>query len=161
MVHPLEKDSDGRYPVIEAVIAELGSRWDHPLDRLVFLLRSCGYLAERSGERVVLSDNAHRYDFHDLSEWLPFGPEALETFPWVRMFSRRGDDGCGFGTGRERFLERVHGYKTPASFLDGLVAYLVKALSAAGVLTNWSCAGHVGWLGVGLEMGCCTRGPRS
>ena len=154
MVHPLEEDSDGRYPVIEAVIAELGSRWDHPLDRLVFLLRSCGYLAERSGERVVLSDNAHRYDFHDLAEWLPFGPEALETFPWVREFSRRGLEGSGFEPGRERFLKRVHGYKTPASFLDGLVAYLVKALSAAGVLTNWSCAGHVGFLGVGLEMGC-------
>jgi hypothetical protein len=155
MVHPLEKDSDGRYPVIEAVIAELGSRRDHPLDRLVLQLRSCGYLVERSGERVVLSDNAHRYDFRDLAEWLPLGPEALETFPWVREFSRRGLEGSsGFELGRERFLKRVHGYKTPASFLDGLVAYLVKALSAAGVLTNWSCAGHVGFLGVGLEMGC-------
>jgi hypothetical protein len=46
--------------VIEAVIAELGSRRDHPLDRLVYPLQNCGYLAERDEERVVLSDNAHR-----------------------------------------------------------------------------------------------------
>jgi hypothetical protein len=154
MVHPLEKDSDGRYPVIEAVIAELCSRRDHPLDRIVYLLRNCGYLAERDEERVVLSDYAHRYDFRDLAAWLPFGPEALETFPWVREFSRCGLEGGGFALGPERFLRRVHGYKTPASSLDGLVAYLVKTLSAAGVITNWSCAGHVGFLGVGLEMGC-------
>ena len=74
---------------------EVGSSPGPPL----FLLRSCGYLAERSGERVVLSDNAHRYDFHDLAEWLPFGPEALETFPWVREFSRHGLEGSGFETG--------------------------------------------------------------
>ena len=78
----------------------------------------------------------------------------METFPWVRQFSRCGHEGGGVALGPERFLKRVHGYKTPASCLDGLVAYLVKALSAAGVITNWSCAGHVGFLGVGLETGC-------
>jgi hypothetical protein len=154
MVHPLEQDSDGRYPVIEAVIAELGSRRGDPLDRLAYLLQNCGYLAERSGKRVVLSDNAHRYDLQDLAPWLPFGPEALETFPWLREFSRCGHESTGFAVGPERFLKRVHGYKTPALCLDGLVAYLVKALSAAGVITNSSCAGHVGFLVVGLDRGC-------
>jgi hypothetical protein len=148
------EDTDGRYPVIEAVIAELGARRDHPLDRVEYLLRNCGYLAERSGERVVLSDDAHRYDLADLSRWLPFGPEALQAFPWVQEFSRRGSEGSGYAVGPARFLERVHGYKTPAFALDGLVAYLVKALSAAGVITKWSCAGHVGLLGVGLDQGC-------
>ena len=34
------------------------------------------------------------------------------------------------------------------------MAYLVKALSAVGIITNYSCAGHVGFLRIGLELGC-------
>lgn len=154
MAHPLDKDSNGRYPVIEAVIAELGSRKSDPLDRVAYLLRNCGILAERNGECVVLSDNAHRYDCHFLAPWLPFGPETLETFPWVMQYSRVGGEGGSFAVGPDRFLQRTHGYKTPAFALDGLVAYLVKALSAAGVITCWSCAGHFGYLGVGMQQGC-------
>jgi hypothetical protein len=122
------------------------------LDRVEYLLRNCGYLAERKGDCVVLSDNAHWLDFRDLAPWLPFRADALETFPWVREFSRRGSESCKLGP--ERFLERVHGYKFPARGLDGLVAYLVKALSAVGVITNYSCAGHVGFLVIGIERGC-------
>ena len=36
------------------------------LDRVEYLLRNCGYLAERKGDCVVLSDNAHWLDFRDL-----------------------------------------------------------------------------------------------
>ena len=157
MVHPLEKDSSGRYPVVEAVIAELGSRKGDPVDRLAYLLCNCGILAERSGECVVLSDNGHRYDFQFLAPWLPFGPETLQTFPWVRLYSRVGMEGGSFAVGPERFLQRDHGYKTPALALDGLIAYLVKALSAAGVITIWSCAGHVGTVGVAIQPGCGER----
>ncbi len=154
MANPFKAESDGRHPIIEALITELGSRKGDPLDRLEYLLRNCGYLAERRGDLVVLSDNAHRLDFRDLAPWLPLHPEALETFPWVREFSRRGSFSSWILQGPERFLQRVHGHKVPAICLDGLVAYLVKALSAAGVITTSSCAGHVGLLIVGLEPGC-------
>lgn len=102
MANPFKAESDGRHPIIEALITELGSRKGDPLDRLEYLLRNCGYLAERRGDLVVLSDNAHRLDFRDLAPWLPLHPEALETFPWVREFSRRGElqflDLAGAGT---------------------------------------------------------------
>jgi hypothetical protein len=142
--------------LIEALIAELGARKDDPLDRLEYLLRNCGYLVERSGDRVVLSDNAHRLDFLDLSPWLPFGPEALETFPWVRTLARWGFDGESFRSWPKQFVQRVHGYKLPVRCLDGLVAYLVKALGAVGVITTYSCGGHGrrGRVSVGLARGC-------
>jgi hypothetical protein len=41
-------------------------QFDQPLDRVEYLLRNCGYLAERKGDCVVLSDNAHWLDFRDL-----------------------------------------------------------------------------------------------
>ena len=56
--------------------------------------------------------------------------------------------------GQERFLQRTHGYKVPAFWIDGLVAYLVKALSAVGVITHSSCAGHGGFLAISLDRGC-------
>jgi hypothetical protein len=126
--------------MVGALVAELGARKDDPLDRLEYLLWCCGYLVERRGDRVVLSNNAHPGDFEDLSSWLPFGPDALESFPWVGKFSRCGSDGCACR--KPRFLQRVHGYKVPAGCLDGLVAYLVKALSAVGIITDDSCDGH-------------------
>jgi hypothetical protein len=141
--------------MIEALVAELGARKDNPLDRLEYLLRNCGYLVEQSGDRVVLSDNAHRLDFQDLSPWLPFGPEALETFPWVRTFTRWGTGGESFRSWPKGFGQRVHGYKLPVRCLDGLVAYLVKALGAVGVTTTYSCDGHgKGRVLVGLDCGC-------
>jgi hypothetical protein len=133
---------EARRSMIEALIAELGARKANPLDRLEYLLRNCGYLVERRGNRVVLSDNAHRLDFLDLAPWLPFGPEALETFPWVRTFERWGTGGESFQSFPKRFVERVHGYKLPVRCLDGLVAFLVKALGAVGVITTYSCGGH-------------------
>jgi hypothetical protein len=150
----IRAELEARSSMVEALIAELGARKDDPLDRLEYLLRNCGYLVERRSDRVVLSDNAHRLDFLDLSPWLPFGPEALETFPWVKTFMRRASGGA-FGSRPERFVQRVHGYKLPVSDLDGLVAYLVKALGAVGVLTFFSCDGH-GRRGVsvGLHPGC-------
>jgi hypothetical protein len=140
--------------IFEALIAQLAARRDDPLDRLEYLLRNCGYLAERRADRVVLSDNAHPGDFQYLAPWLPFGPDALATFPWVRELSRRATESCGIGRRQDRFLQRAHGSKVAVRCLDGLVAYLVKALSAVGVITHWSCAGHVGFLGVGLDRGC-------
>jgi hypothetical protein len=154
MPDPLGAQSDGRRPIIEALLAELISRRDDPLDRLEYLLRNCGYLAERTGDRVDLSDNAHHLDFQHLAGWLPFRAEALEAFPWANELARRGCEDARLGVGPERFLQRIHGYKVPALCLDGLVAYLVKALSAVGVITNWSCAGHVGFLAIGLDRGC-------
>ena len=62
-----EAESDGRYPIIEAVLPELMARRDNPLYRLQYLLRHCGYLAERRGDCVVLSENAHRLDFRHLA----------------------------------------------------------------------------------------------
>jgi hypothetical protein len=102
------------------------------LDRVEYLLRNCGYLAERKGDCVVLSDNAHWLDFRDLAPWLPFRADALEAFPWVRGFSRHGSESSELGP--ERFLERVHGYKFPACGLDGLLAYLVGGSSPAHFL---------------------------
>jgi hypothetical protein len=148
-------EREARYSVLKALIAELGARKDDPLDRLEYLLRNCGYLVERRGDRVVLSENAHRRDFLDVSPWLPFGPEALETFPWVRTFARWGTGGETFRSWPKRFVRRVHGYKIPVRCLDGLVAYLVKALGAVGVITTYSCDGHgKGGVRVRLDHGC-------
>jgi hypothetical protein len=147
-------EPEARYPIVEALIPELGARKNDPLDRLEYLLRNCGYLVERSGDRVVLSDNAHRLDFLDLAPWLPFGPEALETFPWVREFARWGSNGPS-RPWPERFVQRVHGFKLPVRSLDGLVAYLVKALGAVGVITTDSCDGHCQRrVLVGVDRGC-------
>ena len=154
MAYPFEAMPDGRFPVIEALVAELGARRDEPLDRLEYLLRNCGFLSERRGDRVVLSDNAHRLDFQYLAEWLPFCSDALTTFPWVNEFLRCKHCNMRYGVGPDGFLQRIHGYKVPAECLDGLVAYLVKALSAVGVITTASCAGHFGFLYVGLHEGC-------
>src|SRR4051812_5453601 len=96
--------SDVLRGTIEAVITELGARRPDPLDRLEYLLRNCGYLAERRADRVVLSDNAHPADFQHLASWLPFGPDALETFPWIDEMSRWAVAGPRIGWRRDRFL---------------------------------------------------------
>jgi hypothetical protein len=151
----IRAELEARFSMVEALIAELEARKDDPLDRLENLLRHCGYLVERRGERVVLSDNAHRLDFLDLCPWLPFGPEALKAFPWVRTFMRWGGGNGPFRPWPEGFVQRVHGFKLPVRFLDGLVAYLVKALGAVGVITTYSCDGHgLRGVRVGLDDGC-------
>ena len=66
MTDPFTADSNGKRPIIEALIGVLSSRKHDPLDRVEYLLRNCGYLAERKGDCVVLSDNAHWLDFRDL-----------------------------------------------------------------------------------------------
>ena len=60
------------------------------------------------------------------------------------------------GRGRNNSSRRqFHGYKLPVTCLDGLVAYLVKALGAVGVVTTYSCDGHGrGAVLVGLDHGC-------
>ena len=140
---------------VESMIERVSKADADPLDRLVRLLRCCGYLAERRPEGVVIGDNAHPADRDDFAALSPMGPEALRSIPWASVLSRRASGGPGVSR-RDRFLQRRHGYKYPARELDGMVAYLVKALSAVGVLTrSHSCDGHgMGHLRVGIDRGC-------
>ena len=139
MTNPFTADSNGERLFIETLIGVLSSRKDDPSKRLEYLLRNCGYLVERKGDCVVLSDNAHCRDFRDLSPWLPFRTSARGDVPMgSRVFAARFRRVLELGP--QRFLKRDHGYKFPAGGLDGLVAYLVKALSAVGIITNYSCS---------------------
>lgn len=126
---------------VEGVIERASEAVADPLDRLVRLLRCCGFLAERRPEGVVIGDNASPADREVLAAYSPMGPEALAIIPWASLLSRRSSGSEYYGRS-DRFLRRRHGYKYPALALDGMAAYLVKALSAVGVLTSYSCDGH-------------------
>jgi hypothetical protein len=112
-----------------------------------------GFLVERHLEGIVLSNNSHRHDagclesalaYHGVTgrtPYTPLDPELLAIIPWVKWFGRHGDYWTK-DQGPRSFFERMHGFKVPTYCLDGMVAYLVKAYSAVGILTNWSCDGH-------------------
>ena len=111
MTDPLGAQSDGLRPTVDALLAELASRRDDPLDRLEYLLRNCGYLAERSGDRVDLRDNAHRSSNSDgtvrVRNWVrvvvpsPSAPRDSPPAPTTRRETTGTDENLrrhvGFG----------------------------------------------------------------
>jgi hypothetical protein len=155
-----------RHVAVESVITHISARHENPLQRLECLLRMGGLLVERRPEGIVFSDNSHRHDARDLESELaqagvtgrtpytPLGPELLVTIPWVKWYSRKRSGGYAYYS-PDSFFERTHGFKLPTFSLDGMVAYLVKAYSSVGILTDSSCDGH----GEGIMHVTVTEGP--
>ncbi len=67
-------------------------------------------------------------------------PALLQTA--LDLWQRCGSEWCTFGAGWPRDKQRRQGFKLDAGELDRDVAMFVKGLSAAGVITNYSCSGH-------------------
>jgi len=155
------------HQAIESVIAHISARHENPLQRLECLLRMGGLLVERRSEGIILSDNSHRHDARDLefelaqagvtdcTPYTPLDPELLVAIPWVKWFSRKRQMGYYAYYSPTSFFERTHGFKLPTFGLDGMVAYLVKAYSSVGILTDFSCDGH----GSGIVEVMVTDGP--
>lgn len=130
--------------------------------RLGNLLRARGFLIETSGEDMFISDNSctqgqnfdsdayflnqllTKYDIGILEKDKICLAKNQNQELLVRMFLEHGGVG-GFGyTFRDwsNFKRRAHGQKVPVYLLDPFVSRLVKAISAAGVGTHYSCDGH-------------------
>lgn len=143
------------------------TRTDSPEIALLTALAFRGFLLEADDQRYWLSDNGDGRDRHALVEAfkelqiqhplvgqrqrvdLAYLAAALENLPQEQiiqqaldLWPRRGTESCLASCGWATFRRRRHGYKVEIATLDRDVALLVRGLSAAGVLTTYSCAGH-------------------
>ena len=131
-----------------------------PADFLARALRARGFLVEVRDETVHMTDNAHRDDLaflRTLSDHFRLGLEIAGTnIRWVRasrgnlhrifMGPRIGGEAgyMRWWASWRQFRRFRHGLKAPVSALEDFMAYLVKAVSAAGMSTYSSCDGHGG-----------------
>ena len=145
-------------------VAKVAPR-DIPFEkRIGNLLRARGFLIEPSGEDMVISDNSckmsqnvdvesdayflnkllTKYELGSLEKDKIRFPKGQSEELLVQMFLEHGAV-SGFGYTFEDwsdFKRRAHGTKVPVYLLDPFVSRLVKAISAAGVATDYSCDGH-------------------
>ena len=130
--------------------------------RIITVLEARGFLINWGQAGIVLSDNAHKHDESFLHKFFPTESldedtcqKAISDFLNSKTLSllfqtRRGTEAGGIGAGQRYtsrlsyFLRRRHGFKIPVEFLDPFICRLVKAVSAAGVLTYNCCDGHWG-----------------
>lgn len=128
-----------------------------------------GHLVEADAEAFWISDNAHSRDGETFLatlqrlgcplnrthlRWLERVPRAelasaISRHDPVELVgrilgdrARRGSEECGPYVPPEEAIRRAHGPKVDLRYLDRDVALLVKGLSACGVMTSYSCAGH-------------------
>ncbi|MDA8227072.1 MAG: hypothetical protein M0T74_05105 [Desulfitobacterium hafniense] len=130
--------------------------------QLITVLEARGFLLEYQDETIVVSDNSYLKATGDLTD-NNFLDQLLRENGIGQVNNRimtiNGEcsdkvlaelfiqhDGCeGFGYSFKdwaNFQRRQHGQKIPVSLLDPFVARLVKAISAIGIYTHYSCDGH-------------------
>lgn len=128
-------------------------------EKLFAILTARGFLLENINEGIYISDNSHIDDANYLDQWvrgkdlgriknnrLEFrGPVDIDDF--IDMFGsqRRGGEALNraYWSSWNYFRSRRHGFKVPVNYLEPGIAYLVKAVSAAGMLTYTACDGHL------------------
>lgn len=130
--------------------------------RLIQVIEARGFLLEHQDEKISVSDNSFLKATGDLTD-NDFLDQLLRQkgigLVNNRIMTVNGEcsnevlaelfiqhDGCeGYGYSFKdwaNFQRRQHGQKIPLCLLDPFVARLVKALSAIGIYTHYSCDGH-------------------
>jgi hypothetical protein len=137
-----------------------------PVETLINVINSRGFFVIRYGKYFGMSDNCYfPYDFIFLDRLLKnLGFENVLTdgiinennlnifenkinqlkifFEFTQSSAFRTDYGEGNIPLWGYFKRRRHGWKVPVERLDPFISYLVKAISAAGISTMFSCDGH-------------------
>jgi hypothetical protein len=131
------------------------------MELLVEALRSRGYLIRYLGNRLILQPGSGKWEldlmkrmFEELQIEAKFSSEdtvivgdfhftedMAELVSMYRAFNQ--ESWCPqHMRSWKTFVKRRHGYKLDTLTLDAGIAYMVKMLSKAGILTEMSCDGH-------------------
>ncbi len=129
-------------------------------DKIFRILMARGFLLDRKAGKMILSDNAHPKDFEYLDALLKehhlgylvedeliLGPDARYEDA-IALFEHDQKIGmeCVFQASRwDQLKLRSCGPKVQVSWLEPYVAYYVKAITACGVETDYSCDGNIAY----------------
>jgi len=164
---PLKKD---QLKKIDMFIDKIIKDCPDELSQLIAVLEARGFLIEKKGEDFFISDNSFKKSDSDgggddldyLKKIIEsnklgkiqngtivinseFQKEKLKKIFTYRYNFPEGYYGDCENANWDYFASRKHGFFIPVDSLDPFISRLVKAMSAAGSLTWFSCDGHFLW----------------